>query len=37
MYSDGEPDGIKKAYLDWILSAPGQAIVKEQGFVPLAK
>lgn len=37
MYSDGQPDGIKKAYLDWILSAAGQAIVKEQGFVPLAK
>jgi phosphate transport system substrate-binding protein len=37
MYSNGEPTAEKKAYLDWILSAPGQAIVKEQGFVPMAK
>jgi len=37
MYSNGEPTAEKKAYLDWILSAPGQAIVKTQGFVPLAK
>lgn len=33
MYSDGEPDGPLKAYLDWILSAAGQAIVEDQGFV----
>jgi phosphate transport system substrate-binding protein len=37
MYSDGEPTGVKKAYLDWILGAEGQALVKEQGFVPLKK
>ncbi len=37
MYSDGEPAAEKKAYIDWILSDAGQAIVKEQGFVPLAK
>jgi phosphate transport system substrate-binding protein len=37
MYSDGEPTAEKKAYLDWILSPAGQTIVKEQGFVPLAK
>jgi phosphate transport system substrate-binding protein len=37
MYSNGEPSGAMKSYIDWILSAPGQAIVKEQGFVPLAK
>ena len=37
MYSNGEPSGAMKAYLDWILSPAGQAIVKEQGFVPLAK
>ena len=35
MYSNGEPDGVKKAYIDWILSPAGQAIVKAQGFVPL--
>jgi len=37
MYSDGAPQGIMKAYVDWILSPAGQSIVKEQGFVPLAK
>jgi len=35
MYSDGEPTGVMKAYLDWILSADGQAIVVDEGFVPL--
>jgi len=36
MYSDGELDGVKKAYVEWILSDAGQAIIEEQGFVPLA-
>ena len=35
MYSLGEPSGEAKAYLDWILSAEGQKIVEELGFVPL--
>jgi phosphate transport system substrate-binding protein len=35
MYTNGEPQGALKAYLDWILSPDGQAIVKELGFVPL--
>lgn len=37
MYSNGEPAGVMKAYLDWILSADGQAVVEELGFVPVAK
>jgi phosphate transport system substrate-binding protein len=37
MYSNGQPDGVKKAYIDWILGPEGQAIVKTQGFVPLKK
>jgi len=37
MYSAGEPTAEKKAYLEWILSDAGQAVVKEQGFVPLPK
>jgi phosphate transport system substrate-binding protein len=37
MYSNGEPTGAAKAYVEWILSPAGQAIVKEQGFVPLVK
>ena len=34
MYTDGEPTGILKDYLDWILSAEAQEIVAELGFVP---
>ncbi len=35
MYTDGQPTGAIKDYLDWILSPEGQAIVRELGFVPL--
>lgn len=35
MYTDGEPTGIVKEYLDWILSAEAQEIVAELGFVPV--
>ena len=34
MYTDGEPTGIVKEYLDWILSTEAQEIVAELGFVP---
>jgi phosphate transport system substrate-binding protein len=34
MYTDGQPTGIAKEYLDWILSAEAQEIVAELGFVP---
>ncbi len=34
MYTAGEPTGVVKAYLDWILTT-GQAIVPTVGFVPL--
>ncbi len=34
MYTDGEPTGIVKEYLDWILSPEAQEIVAELGFVP---
>lgn len=36
MYSNGDVDGVMEAYLDWILSSEGQAIVTDQGFVPLS-
>jgi phosphate transport system substrate-binding protein len=36
MYTDGEPTGIIKEYLDWILAAEAQEIVAELGFVPAA-
>jgi len=35
MYTDGEPKGIVKAYLDWILSSEAQQIVTDLGFVPV--
>ena len=37
MYTNGEPAGIIKEYLDWILSDEAQLIVAELGFVPVLK
>jgi phosphate transport system substrate-binding protein len=37
MYTDGEPTGAVRQYLDWILSDEAQAIVAELGFVPAIK
>ena len=37
MYTNGEPTGIIKDYLDWILSDEAQQIVAELGFVPAIK
>ena len=34
MYTNGEPTGVIKDYLDWILSDEAQQIVAELGFVP---
>jgi phosphate transport system substrate-binding protein len=35
MYTKGEPTGIIKDYLDWILSPEAQEIVLQLGFVPI--
>ena len=35
MYTNGEPTGIVKEYLDWILSPEAQQIVADLGFVPV--
>lgn len=35
MYTNGEPTGAIKIYLDWILAPEAQRIVKELGFVPI--
>ena len=36
MYTAGEPAGIVKIYLDWIITSDeAQGIVKELGFVPI--
>jgi phosphate transport system substrate-binding protein len=34
MYTNGEPAGTVREYLDWILSPEAQEIVAELGFVP---
>ncbi len=35
MYTNGQPSGPVKDYLDWILSDEAQVIVADLGFVPL--
>jgi phosphate transport system substrate-binding protein len=35
IYTRGEPSGPVKEYLDWILSAEGQAIVDQLGYVSI--
>jgi phosphate transport system substrate-binding protein len=35
MYTDGQPTGAVKEYLDWIISPEAQQIVTELGFVPV--
>lgn len=37
MYTDGEPSGAIKDYLDYVKSDAGQAIVEQLGFVPIRK
>lgn len=35
MYTRGQPTGLIKNYIDWILGPEGQSIVAQLGFVPL--
>ncbi len=35
MYTAGEPSGAQAAYLDWILQAEAQEVVRALGFVPV--
>ena len=37
MYTNGKPKGEAKKFIDFVVSAEGQKIVEEQGFVPLKK
>jgi phosphate transport system substrate-binding protein len=37
MYTNGEPQGEIKAYLDWVLSDTGQCIIKKKGYAPVRK
>lgn len=36
MYTDGQPTGLAKEFLDFLKSDDGQKIVEEEGFVPLS-
>ena len=35
MYSNGQPQGAIKEYLDWIMTPEAQEIVSDLGFVPI--
>jgi phosphate transport system substrate-binding protein len=36
MYTNGQPEGAVKDYLDWIFTSEAQEIVAELGFVPVS-
>ena len=36
MYTNGEPTGEIKKYLDWILSDTGQCIISDKGYAPVS-
>ena len=36
MYTNGEPEGAVKEYLDWIKSDTGQCILKDKGYAPVS-
>jgi phosphate transport system substrate-binding protein len=35
MYTNGEPQGDIKAYMDWIMSDEGQCIILKKGYAPI--
>jgi len=37
MYTNGEPKGAIKAYMDWIHSDAGQCIIQAKGYAPMSK
>ena len=37
MYTNGEPQGEIKKYLDWIMSDAGQCLVAKEGYAPVRK
>ena len=36
MYTNGEPKGAIKGYMDWILSDAGQCILSNKGYAPIS-
>jgi phosphate transport system substrate-binding protein len=37
MYTDGEPKGAVKQYLDWVKSKNAQCIISAKGYAPSSK
>ena len=37
MYTNGQPEGVLKEYMDWIFSDEAQKIVADLGFVPISQ
>ena len=35
LYTINEPSGVRKKFIDWVLSTEGQKIVQKTGFIPL--
>ena len=35
MYTNGEPTGVIKEYMDWIMSDIGQCIIQKKGYAPI--
>jgi phosphate transport system substrate-binding protein len=35
MLTNGEPQGVVKSFLDFVLSAEGQAIIEKEGYLPV--
>ncbi len=35
MYTNGEPEGEIKKYMDWIMSETGQCIIEKKGYAPM--
>ncbi len=35
MYTNGEPQGVIKAYMDWVMSDEGQCIILNKGYAPI--
>ena len=37
IYTNGDPTGVGKTYMEWILGTEGQKVVQDEGFVPIGQ